>query len=365
MNHLTFLFRGNNSEIWQAAFTVGAELTPGDYEGAVQDGYPGLRVGGLGGACSTGTGKFRILDVAYQGSGNFIHMTRFAATFEFHCYGLAPALTGAIYFNSNGFPPPPPLHLKTRPPMPDGTVGDGYSQRVEAEGGTPSYLWAVNAGQLPPGISLDGDGMISGAPTVDGTYAFTIVVADSAVSVNGYPTQFAFGDFSITVNPAGFAIKDGLPPTATNNVDYGYQFFAIGGVPPYRWSLVKGELPPGLSLDDNAKLSGIPDTPGTFTFTLRATDSEENQAERRYAIKVIEPPRIAKAKYKVIKQKLVITGERFDADAVLFIDGQDVKPKSHDSESFVVKALSLQVGLHDLRVVNPDGGTASVTIEVE
>lgn len=365
LNHLTFTFRGNNGDLWQIAFTVSQELTPGNYEGTQRIGYPRLDVNGLGGGCLTATGKFTVLDVAYQGSGNFIHVTRFAATFEFHCYGLPPALTGAMYFNSNGFPPPPTLLMKPRPPMPDAKVGNGYSQKVDAEGGTPPYLWAINAGRLPPGLSLDADGVISGEPTAPGKYTFTIAAIDSAPWVNGYPSQVVTSDFSITVNPAGFSIEDGLPPTATKGIGYAYQFGAIGGLPPYEWSLIEGQLPTGLSLGNDAKLSGIPSSPGIFTFTLRASDAAEHQSERKYAIKVIDPPRIANAKYKANKRKLVITGEKFDATAVLFIDGQEVKPKSHDSESFVVKALSLTTGSHDLRVVNPDGGTASVTIAVE
>jgi hypothetical protein len=351
--------------MWQFAFTHAGELTAGDYEGAQRSGYPGLNVGGLGRGCLTGNGRFKVLDVAYTGSGNFIQMTRFAATFEFHCYGLPPALTGAMYFNSNGFPPPPQLLMKARPPMPDGTVGNDYSQGVEVEGGSPPYLWAINSGQLAPGLSLDTNGVVSGVPTAPGKYSFTIVVIDSAPSVNGYPYQVAFGDFSITVNPAGFSIKEGLPPTAFKEIAYSYQFAASGGMPPYQWSFIEGLLPPGLSLSNDGKLSGIPVSPGMFSFTLRAGDSADHEAQQKYAIKVIDPPRIVSAKYKAKKRKLVITGEKFDALAVLFVDGQEVQPKVHDSEGFVVKALSLTQGAHDLRVVNPDGGTASVTITVD
>lgn len=365
LNHLTFLFRGNNGDIWQMAFTTPGELTPGTYDNAQRNGYPGLDVGGLGGACLTATGKFRILDLAYQGSRDSIRMTRFAATFEFHCYGLPPALTGTIYFNSNGFPPPAQLVMKGQPTMADGTVGSDYSQKIEVEGGTPPYLSAINSGQLPPGLLLDENGLVRGIPTTRGKYTFNIGVVDSASLVNGYPSQSVSGDFSITVSPAIFSIEEGLAPTASKGIPYTYQFVAIGGVLPYKWILVEGQFPSGLTLSDEGKLSGVPSALGVFTFTLQASDSVDHQAQHKYTIRVIDPPRIIDATYKKKKGKLTITGGNFDDAASLLIDGQKIKPKHHDSESFTVKSLSLSEGPHDLRIVNPDGGTASVTITVE
>ncbi|MGH3117908.1 MAG: Ig domain-containing protein [Gaiellales bacterium] len=49
--------------------------------------------------------------------------------------------------------------------------------------------------------------------------------------------------------------------------------FASGGVQPYTWSVVTGELPPGLELPRRENtISGTPTTAGTFTFTVRVTD---------------------------------------------------------------------------------------------
>src|SRR5207253_2766104 len=141
-------------------------------------------------------------------------------------------------------------------------------------------------------------------PTTRGKYAFTIGVIDSASSVNGYPSQLVSGAFTITVNTSGFSIEDGLPPTASKDVPYAYQFAAVGGVVPYQWVLVEGQLPSGLSLSDEGKLSGVPKSTGVFTFTLRASDSVEHQAQQKYTIRVIDPPRIIDASYRKKKGKL-------------------------------------------------------------
>jgi hypothetical protein len=60
------------------------------------------------------------------------------------------------------------------------TVGAYYSLTLQVTGGTPPHKWALPAGSvLPDGLSLSSDGTISGTPTADGTYTFTVQVSDS------------------------------------------------------------------------------------------------------------------------------------------------------------------------------------------
>jgi hypothetical protein len=60
------------------------------------------------------------------------------------------------------------------------TLGQAYSAALAATGGVPPYTWAVTAGSLPTGLSLDpATGIISGTPAVPGTGAFTAGVTDS------------------------------------------------------------------------------------------------------------------------------------------------------------------------------------------
>ena len=58
-------------------------------------------------------------------------------------------------------------------------------------------------------------------------------------------------------------------------------------VPDYTWSLVSGELPPGLELTESpGRITGTPTTAGTFTFTVRVTDSRGAFAERTFSITI-------------------------------------------------------------------------------
>jgi len=65
----------------------------------------------------------------------------------------------------------------------DGTYGAAYSQTLTATeqpgGAGGPYSFAVTAGTLPPGLSLDGTaGTLSGTPTAAGPFSFTITATD-------------------------------------------------------------------------------------------------------------------------------------------------------------------------------------------
>jgi len=76
-----------------------------------------------------------------------------------------------------------------------------------------------------------------------------------------------------------------LPP-GTVGVPYATSRFADGGVPPYKWAIVAGHLPPGIALNSSNVLSGTPKAAGTFTFTARVTDTKGVQASREFSITV-------------------------------------------------------------------------------
>ena len=68
----------------------------------------------------------------------------------------------------------------TQPP--NGVVGQPYSFQFTATGGKAPYVWAVAVGSnLPAGLNLTSDGLLSGTPTAGGNASFTINVHDSGV----------------------------------------------------------------------------------------------------------------------------------------------------------------------------------------
>ncbi|HDX8360667.1 TPA: putative Ig domain-containing protein, partial [Aeromonas hydrophila] len=64
--------------------------------------------------------------------------------------------------------------------LPDGTQGTAYNQTVTATGGSAPYTYAITAGSLPAGLSLNtSSGMISGTPSVSGTFNLTLTATDA------------------------------------------------------------------------------------------------------------------------------------------------------------------------------------------
>ena len=117
-----------------------------------------------------------------------LHVTflpAFVGTMQFDEYvkdtgGLADGwmqLAGA-WFTVN---PPAKLSIATAPNLPGGPVSTYYSLQLAASGGTPPYTWSIVPGStLPPGLSLAASGVLSGMPTVVGTFSFMVQVADQA-----------------------------------------------------------------------------------------------------------------------------------------------------------------------------------------
>ncbi|MFF7243270.1 putative Ig domain-containing protein [Embleya sp. NPDC008237] len=78
--------------------------------------------------------------------------------------------------------------------LPHATVGQPYTAKLAAQGGTAPYHWVADD-PLPPGLTLDPDsGVITGTPTAPGETGFGITVSDNA------PTRHeAKARFGITV----------------------------------------------------------------------------------------------------------------------------------------------------------------------
>ena len=115
---------------------------------------------------------------------------------------------------------------------PAAAVGVAYTDTLTATGGTTPYTWSVNAGSLPPGITLSSAGVLSGTPTTTGSYPFTVNVIDQN---NGIATA------SITlVVAAGLSLTFAAPPSGQVGVAYTDTLTATGGTTPYTWSVSAG-----------------------------------------------------------------------------------------------------------------------------
>jgi hypothetical protein len=63
--------------------------------------------------------------------------------------------------------------------LPAADVGEPVRFLLRAEGGTPPLAFARVTGELPPGLSLAEEGVISGEPSAPGLHAFGVEVRDA------------------------------------------------------------------------------------------------------------------------------------------------------------------------------------------
>lgn len=60
----------------------------------------------------------------------------------------------------------------------DGVSGTAYSETLSAENGIAPYFWELESGELPSGLELSSDGVISGTPDTFQTSHFSVMVTD-------------------------------------------------------------------------------------------------------------------------------------------------------------------------------------------
>jgi uncharacterized protein YhjY with autotransporter beta-barrel domain len=167
----------------------------------------------------------------------------------------------------------------TPPTLPNGTQGVAYSQTFGASGGTAPYTFARTSGALPPGLSLTSGGVLSGTPTASGTFNFNVQATDP--SFNTGTTSY-----SLTINLTPLTINPPTLPAATVGTPYNQTVVASGGTAPYSYVVLSGSPPPGIALGAGGAITGTPTTPGSYSFTVQATDATPNTGTRNYTIDV-------------------------------------------------------------------------------
>jgi plastocyanin len=85
--------------------------------------------------------------------------------------------------------------------------------------------------------------------------------------IHGFPIMHG----TIIVEP--FIVKTTSLPGGTVGAAYSDTVKAAGGETPLVWSVMTGKLPTGLKLSSSGLISGKPTTTGTFTFTVKVSDS--------------------------------------------------------------------------------------------
>ena len=178
--------------------------------------------------------------------GNSSASTRFDLTID------APPLTLAVASASRG------------------RVGLPFSLAPVVTGavGPTTFALVAPGDQLPGGLGLDpASGVISGVPATAGPWTVVLRVSDSVDRADRPQSQ----QITIAIDPAPITIAPVVLPNGTVGTMYSANLDATGGTGAISWSLDSGTLP--LTVNASGTISGVPDSAGTFSFTVRATDA--------------------------------------------------------------------------------------------
>lgn len=213
------------------------------------------------------------------------------------------------------------------PTLPNGVVGINYSQILIASGGKAPYAFALTDGTLPPGLSLNASGNITGTPLSAGMYPITIGVTDTSNN-----TGALMGTITIAAG-TGVTLTPATLPDAVVGIAYSQAITVSGGQSPYTLSIIAGSLPPGLTLAANGLLSGVPTMSGSFNFLLFAVAANKITGSINYTVNVarnnplliVTPPTLPNGIVGVnFNQPISATGDL--APYVFTIDGGTLPP---------------------------------------
>lgn len=152
----------------------------------------------------------------------------------------------------------------------EGTINVSYRFRFTAAG-TGTIIWRVLEGSLPAGLIISTSGEITGTPTVSGTFRFKIIAE------NEYGSDEK--EFTLIIKTGSG--NDGTPPDIITaytlrdgfiGISYSVSLYAEG-THAISWKITGGNLPPGLTLNNNGTVTGIPTTIGVYTFTVEAVNN--------------------------------------------------------------------------------------------
>lgn len=166
------------------------------------------------------------------------------------------------------------VQINTTSPLPNATLNQSYDLTFSVSGVAPITFEHLS-GDLPPGLTLDGTGYLSGTPLEVGVYSFAIKATDEFSSDTQLFMLTVYEKPVITTTLLGYA-RLGVP--------YSGQLTASGSE-PITYSIVSGQLPLGLSLNGQTGIiSDVALAAGTYTFTVVASNIVGNSEPKTFVI---------------------------------------------------------------------------------
>lgn len=243
-------------------------------------GYPGTGLGGGGGQSVYVFDPVGQACTAQLLGGATIANQNASQTGTFGLFRYIPDIQGSFVYASAGgasgnvllmgVDPIAPT-ITTTSPITTGTHGTPYTFTFAATGLPALMTWSVISGTLPPGLSLASNGVLSGTPSLGGTFMFTVQASNGvfpAAAKNITAAMNPLCQITSIPFPGGIVNQPYVQPITTTEC----------ASPSFM--VTAGNLPTGLNLNSGTGVvSGTPTLTGTSDFTVTVTDANGNPVQ--------------------------------------------------------------------------------------
>ncbi|HEV7487911.1 MAG TPA: putative Ig domain-containing protein [Thermoanaerobaculia bacterium] len=154
----------------------------------------------------------------------------------------------------------------TNPATTTGTIQVAFNQTFTQSGAIGGATFSLNSGSLPAGLTLSSAGVLSGTPTVIGSFPITVKVTDG----NGCTGVGA--TYNLVINCQTITVTNPVNTTGTVSAGFSETFTQTGANGTATFTTAS-TLPTGLTLSSAGVLSGTPTQSGPFSIVVTVTDS--------------------------------------------------------------------------------------------
>ncbi|QXZ81773.1 putative Ig domain-containing protein (plasmid) [Rhizobium sp. L51/94] len=166
--------------------------------------------------------------------------------------------------------------------LPAGAIGAAYSQTLGTSGGTTPYTYAISAGALPSGLNLTTAGVLSGTPTTNGNFNFTITATDANNATGSASYSLAIG---VQAPIAGNVVATVSANSSANSITLNLSGGSATSV------AIATQASHGMATASGSSITYTPTTGyfGSDSFSYRATNATGTSSAATVTITVAAP----------------------------------------------------------------------------